>query len=76
MAKITLDISDAVMSRVVDAFAAAYGWEPGPETKLAFTARVLKEHIKNVTASHEAVAAADKARSGAASKANSEIVVT
>lgn len=71
-----------VAARVVDAFAAAYGWQPtingapNPETKAAFTTRRLREHVRDVVAGYEASTAGETARVAAADKARTEITVT
>lgn len=75
MATITITVPDAVVARVADAFAETYGWD-GKGSRSEFVARVLREHVKNVTVSHEARQAAVGAERAAANSAASAIVVT
>jgi hypothetical protein len=76
MAQIQITIPDAVLPRVVDAFAATYGYQPtidgapNPETKAAFAKRQVIAFIKRTVADREAGAAADAARSTAVDAAN------
>lgn len=49
MAQITLNIPDAVAGRVLDAFAALYGWDPnGSLTKSQFAKLQIIANIKSV----------------------------
>ena len=87
MPRITLDIPDAQGSRVANAVANHYDYQPkienaqgelidNPENKQQFVKRMLIEHIMNIVAVQEAEAAARDARRQAAQKTASEIVIT
>ena len=73
MTTITLTIPDAQITRVVDAFATAYGYQanipnpdgaplPNPETRPQFMRRQIMVFIKRTVQSTEAVVAAEAAR--------------
>lgn len=54
MAQITINIPDAVVSRVLDAMAARHGWtaESG-QTKAQFVKSVIIKQLKDAVKSHE-----------------------
>jgi hypothetical protein len=63
MAKITIDIPDNQVGRVVNAFCAAYGYDPdtdGPRN--AFAKAALIRHIKRTVANVERATAEQAAR--------------
>ena len=55
MAQIVIDIPDQYVQRVLDAFAAKYGWvdQTTSGTKGAFAKRKVAEYVKEVTFSYE-----------------------
>lgn len=69
---ISIDIPDAAVTRIRDAFAAELGWssELGV-TKAVFTKQQLIEYIKQVTRSYEANIAANSARVAVETEVNS-----
>lgn len=75
MADITIQISDENLAKVIEAFAASYGYQteiphpdkpevkiPNPETTAAFTRRKVFEYIQDVTRAHFIKQAAETAR--------------
>lgn len=77
MAAITITIPDAVLPRVLDAFAAHYGWTGGGgQTKAQFARQKLQDHVVAVVRAYEAGGAAEAARLAAAAKVDSEITLT
>lgn len=65
MATINLDIPDAAMPRIVDAFAVHYGWHPDlGVTKAVFAKRQLIEHLRLIVLTVEG-SAADRQASAA-----------
>lgn len=82
MAQIVVTVPDAVLQRVLDAFAAAYGYQatidgsPNPETKAQFARRMVRQYVKNTVVAHEAEQAAITARQTAADAANTDIVLS
>lgn len=72
--------------RALDAFAAQYGWSPtvadpddpdqqveNPVSKQQFFSDQVNAYVRNVIASYEANAAAEKARDKAAAKAHADL---
>lgn len=64
MANLTIQVPDAAVPRILDAFAAEYSYQdnvpdgsggsiPNPETRQQFAVRMIRDYLKNVTASHE-----------------------
>jgi hypothetical protein len=83
MAQVTLTIPDAVDARVLDGFAASYGYtgeyppESGAaETKAGFLKRKLVEFILSGVSDHEANLAASQAAAQARAKAGDEIILS
>lgn len=72
MANITLTIPDDKVQRILDAFAAEFGWttESGV-TKAQFTKAQVIEYIKQVTRNFEANVAANTARQSVNTDVNS-----
>lgn len=67
------------MPRVLDAFAAVYGYQPtidgtpNPETKAEFAKRQLIAHVRSLVATHESNTAAETARANALAQAESDL---
>lgn len=61
MAQITLTIPDALLARVLDAFATTYGYTPGNGTKAQFARQQLATHIRGVVRSYEVQRASELA---------------
>lgn len=76
MATISIDIPDAVVPRVLDAFAATYSWPGTGLTKGQFAKQCLANYVKEVTKAYEASKAAEDARKAAADAANADITAT
>lgn len=70
MANITIQIPDAQMTNVIEAFVKMHGYQdtvvdpqdpmkqiPNPETKPQFTQRMIRNFIKDTVAAHQGVAA-------------------
>jgi hypothetical protein len=73
MAQIQIQIPDAVLPRVLDAFAAVYGWKADSgQTKAQFARAQLVALIRYVVATHEANAAAETARRAALNTAETD----
>lgn len=72
MANITVTIPDDKIQRIIDAFAAEFGWttESGL-TKAQFTKQQVIEYIKQVTRNYEANLAASTARNTVNTDVNS-----
>lgn len=72
MATISIDIPDAAITRVRDAFASEFGWtsESGV-TKSAFAKQQIVEYVKQVTRNHEGNVAANAARKAKEDEINS-----
>lgn len=73
MAVISLTIPNDKIDRITTAFCAEYGYQetitnpdgttsPNPETKAAFTKRMVIQHVRQVTSNFEANIAAGTAR--------------
>lgn len=86
MASISVTIPDAVLPRVLNAFASRYGYlatltnaddQPvaNPETKAQFAKRMLAEHIKRVVREEEAIAAELTARQQT-DAAQNDVIIT
>lgn len=83
MAQITIDVPNAVLARVLDAFAKMYGRPetipdpanptgpqiPNPQTKAQFAKMKLADFIKDVVKGHEAQKAGGDAQKAALDKA-------
>lgn len=80
MATITITIPDNQVARVLDAFAARYGWPAtvvnaqnqqvaNPETKAQFARQRVADYVRGVTVAYEADRDADAARAAAAANA-------
>jgi hypothetical protein len=83
MAQITISIPDAVLPRVLDAMASAYGYSatlpdgsPNPQSKAQFARQQLANFVKQTVAEQEVRAAVAAASQSAASKAAADIAVT
>lgn len=83
MAQITVTIPDAVLPRVLAAFAASYGYQatmpggaPNPQTQAQFAKQKLADYVKAVVTAYEASQAAEGARTSAVNTANTDIAVT
>ena len=79
MATIQITVPDTIVTRLQDAFAATYGYQPtingaaNPETLPAFTRRMLRDHARNVLVSYEAQQAGETAREAAETKAITDV---
>lgn len=80
MATINIQIPDAALDRVVNAFAAVHGYQQilndgtaNPETKAQFARREMREYIRGVCAEYEGNVAGDAARNAAYDKAISDL---
>lgn len=80
MASLTIQIPDAIATRVIDALAATGGYQatlpdgsPNPVTKEQFVVRALKDHIRGVVVAYETAVAAARAREAANTKALKEV---
>ena len=80
MATVSFTNPDAVMPRVMDAFAAVYGYsstlpngDANPETEAQFARRMVREYVRNVLAASEAVVAGETASVAADQKARDDI---
>lgn len=68
MAQIVIDIPDAALTRVRDAFAARYGYPPfidgvaNPQTKAQFAKAQIADFVKQTVSDYEAMRAAEAAR--------------
>lgn len=78
--RLTIEIPDAVATRVVDALAVAYGYRDkldgglrNPTTKEQFVVRALKDHIRGLVVAHETAQAEIAAREAANAKALAEV---
>lgn len=76
MATVSVTIPDAVLSRVLDSFATAYGWTADDGTKAAFAKKCVARYVMEVARSQEVLTASTAARTAAADKAAAEIAVT
>lgn len=78
MAQITINIPDAVLPRVINAFAAMYGYQatingqPNPVTKPQFAKQKVIEYVRRVVADTEGGAA----QVAAQAQANIDIALT
>lgn len=82
MASLTIQIPDALATRVLDAMAARYGYQefqndgtPNPVSKKDFVVRALKDHLRGVVVAHETAVAAAQAQEAANAKALKEVVL-
>jgi len=77
MAQLNITFPDGVANRVLDAFAATFGYDPGlGVTKAQFAKQQVVEFIKETVKSHEANGAAEVARGLARQAVDSEVDVT
>ena len=76
MATISIIIPDEVVQRVLDAFAASYGWAPEKGTKELFAKEQIAIYIKDVTVGNERRNAGKMAEKAAENRAKNEIVIT
>jgi len=83
MASITIQIPDAVATRVIDGFCDRYHYSPtladgtpNPETKAKFVKRRVIEFIKRAVRDAEIEAAARTATDAAGTSADTDIVLT
>jgi hypothetical protein len=77
MAQIVVDVPDAVVPRVLDAFAATYAYNPGSGlTKAQFAKQRLAAYVKQVTVAYEATRDAEAARQTSTQTATTDIAVT
>jgi len=60
MATISITIPDAAMPRIIAAYCALFGYQavledgtPNPETKAAFTKRMVIRHVRGIVTSYE-----------------------
>ena len=77
MATVSVTIPDAVLARVLDAFAATYGYDAAKDgTKAAFAKRQVARFCTETVRRHEAEVAGTAARDTAATKAANEVTIT
>lgn len=76
MAQIILNIPDAVVSRVTDAFASLYGYDASQGTKATFAKKIVTTYIMDNVKDYESRQAVTDAKTAAVSKVASEIVIT
>jgi hypothetical protein len=83
MAQVIVDVPDAVLPRVLDAFAATFGYQatlpsgaPNPQTRAQFAKQRLAAYVKQVTVAYEATRDAEAARQTSTQTANTDIAVT
>lgn len=77
MAEITINVPDAVVPRVLDAFADEFGYDPEIDgTKAAFAKQRLASYVKQIVVNHEAETAARQAQTAACDAAIAEINIT
>ena len=82
MATFTFEIPDAIVSRVMDAFGASYGYaatlpdgSSNPETLAQFTKRKVISYMREVTIAHERQKAGAAAEKASEDKAKAEIAI-
>ena len=83
MAQITINIPDSVAARVLNGFAANYGYQatlvdgtPNPQTKAQFTKAKLIEIIKGAVKAAESQAAVETARIAANQSVDTDITLS
>jgi hypothetical protein len=83
MATVSITVPDAVLPRVVAAFAATFGYAAtmpdgtaNPETQNAFVKRKVAEYIKAIVVAHEANRDADAARAATLANSTSQLTIT
>lgn len=77
MATISVTIPDAVLPRVLDAFATAYNYNAEKDgTKTAFAQAQVARFITEIIRANEADVAVKKARDAATTKTDKEIVIS
>lgn len=76
MAKITLEMPDEVIPRVINAFAESYDWNPRKGNKADFAKKMMINIIRGVVISHEEQIGRKSGGKVARDKAESEIIIT
>lgn len=87
MAQLIINVDDAIAPRVLDSFARATGWTdtiddgtgvqvPNPESKLAYSKRMLRIYIKRAIIQWEAEQAGFAAERAATQDAEATIILT
>lgn len=76
MAQITITIPDAVVERVLDAFAVTYGYEDNGETRAQFAKRQVQEFIRRTVRDREAAIASHEAHLAAVADVDADIALT
>lgn len=69
MANLQITIPDAMLPRVLDAFASTYGYRPTDGTRAQFARKKLAEHVRGVVQSYEVQKASEQAAQTAADAA-------
>ena len=77
MASITINIPDSVVSRVLDAVAARYNWDPESGlTKAQFAKALIVNLLKDTVKMHEGNVASRAATTAAEQTVENEITIT
>ena len=79
MAQLIVNIPDAQVPRVQDAYCGTYDYDANKqagETKLQFAKRAHAQHTKELVTRWESSRAADQARADAEAAAESEVTIT
>jgi len=77
MAKIDINIPDAVLPRVLDAFAAAYGYNAEKDgTKAEFAKAQVVRFVMEIVRANEVEVVVSTARKAAVTKAEKEVVIS
>ncbi len=77
MATININIPDAVLPRVLDAFATAYNYNAEKDgARAAFVKAQIARFVTEVVRANEAEVAVNSARNAASAKSNTEIVIS
>lgn len=77
MASIQITVPDAVLSRVLDAVSAKWGYNPGGgQTKAQFAKATLAAYLKSIVRDYEAEVAAKAAYDAAKATAESDLAIT
>jgi hypothetical protein len=79
LANLTITVPDALVPRITEAFKAQYDYKAtlpdgtaNPETEALFMKRMILEYVKQITVAHEAVGAAETARTNATNKTKND----